>query len=70
MLVGTLGKAFGVNGGYVVASNAIVGYLRETSPIYIYSNPITPGEAEAALVAVDHRRQPGGPAPRSITCAR
>jgi len=53
LLVGTLGKAFGVNGGYVVASKAIVGYLRETSPFYIYSNPITPGEAEAALVAVD-----------------
>ena len=33
--------------------SAIVAYLRETSPIYIYSNPITPGEAEAARVAVD-----------------
>jgi len=53
VLIGTLGKAFGVNGGYVVASAAILGYLRETSPFYIYSNPITPAEAEAALVAVD-----------------
>jgi glycine C-acetyltransferase len=53
VLVGTLGKAFGVNGGYVVASADIVEYLRETSPLYIYSNPITPAEAEAALVAVD-----------------
>ena len=53
LLVGTLGKAFGVNGGYVAASKTIVSYLRETSPFYIYSNPITPGEAEAALVAVD-----------------
>jgi glycine C-acetyltransferase len=53
LLVGTLGKAFGVNGGYVVTSRAIVDYLRETSPFYIYSNPITPGEAEAARVAVD-----------------
>jgi glycine C-acetyltransferase len=60
VLIGTLGKAFGVNGGYVVASNAIVGYLRETSPFYIYSNPITPGEAEAALVAVDHVDGPEG----------
>ena len=54
VLIGTLGKAFGVNGGYVVASAAIIGYLRETSPFYIYSNPITPAEAEAALVAVEH----------------
>jgi glycine C-acetyltransferase len=53
VLIGTLGKAFGVNGGYVAASSAIVSYLRETSPFYIYSNPITPGEAEAARVAVD-----------------
>lgn len=53
LLIGTLGKAFGVNGGYVAASQAIVDYLRETSPFYIYSNPITPSEAEAARAAVD-----------------
>jgi glycine C-acetyltransferase len=48
ILVATLGKAFGVNGGYLVASAPIVAYLKETAPLYIYSNPITPGEAEAA----------------------
>jgi glycine C-acetyltransferase len=48
ILVGTLGKAFGVNGGYVTASRAVIGYLRETSPFYVYSNPIAPGEAAAA----------------------
>ena len=53
VLIGTLGKGFGVNGGYVVAASAIISYLRETSPFYIYSNPITPSEAEAARVAVD-----------------
>jgi glycine C-acetyltransferase len=53
LLVATLGKAIGVNGGYVVGSGAVIDYLRETSPFYIYSNPITPGEAAAALVAVD-----------------
>lgn len=53
LLIGTLGKAFGVNGGYVVASAAVIAYLRETSPFYIYSNPITPGEAAAALTALD-----------------
>jgi glycine C-acetyltransferase len=51
--VGTLGKAFGVNGGYVVSNETLIRYLRETSPTYIYSNPITPGEAAAALRAVD-----------------
>ncbi len=53
VLIGTLGKAFGVNGGYVVAAKPLIAYLRETSPFYIYSNPITPGEAEAARVAVE-----------------
>ena len=49
ILIGTLGKAFGVNGGYVVADAATIAYLRETSPTYIYSNPITPAEAAAAV---------------------
>jgi glycine C-acetyltransferase len=52
ILIGTLGKAFGVNGGYVVADAATIGYLRETSPTYIYSNPITPAEAAAAAESV------------------
>lgn len=53
VLVGTLGKAFGVNGGYVTADAAVIRFLRETSPMYIYSNPITVGEAAAALRAVE-----------------
>jgi len=53
VLVATLGKAFGVNGGYVVGSETLVRFLRETSPFYIYSNPITPGEAAAATKAID-----------------
>jgi len=51
--VATLGKAFGVNGGYVAGDETIIRYLRETSPFYIYSNPITPAEAAAALRAID-----------------
>ena len=53
ILIGTLGKAFGVNGGYLAAGATLIRYLRETSPIYIYSSPITPAEAAAALCAVD-----------------
>jgi glycine C-acetyltransferase len=53
VLIGTLGKAFGVNGGYVVGESVLVDYLREVSPFYVYSNPITPGEAAAAHAAVD-----------------
>ena len=53
LLIATLGKAFGVNGGYVAANATIIEYLRETSPFYVYSNPITPGEAAAAAKAVE-----------------
>ncbi len=53
LLVATLGKALGVNGGYVVARKTIVDFLREKSAFYIYSNPITPGEAAAAVKALE-----------------
>ncbi len=52
ILIGTLGKGFGVNGGYVTGPKGLTDFLRETSPMYIYSNPITPGEAAAAVKAV------------------
>ena len=53
ILVATLGKALGVNGGYVVSDKTVIDYLRETAPFYIYSNPITPGEAAASLKALE-----------------
>ena len=60
ILIGTLGKAFGVNGGYVVSADAILKYFRETSPMYIYSNPITVSEAEAVSKAIDIIDSPEG----------
>jgi glycine C-acetyltransferase len=53
VLIATLGKALGVNGGYVTSNQPVIRFLRETSPMYIYSNPITPAEASAALAALD-----------------
>lgn len=53
ILIATLGKALGVNGGYVAASAPVIEYLRETSPFYIYSNPITPSEAQAAIGSLE-----------------
>ncbi|HLA51286.1 MAG TPA: aminotransferase class I/II-fold pyridoxal phosphate-dependent enzyme [Thermodesulfobacteriota bacterium] len=53
ILVATLGEALGVNGGYVVSTHTIISYLRETAPFYIYSNPITPSEAGAAIKALE-----------------
>jgi glycine C-acetyltransferase len=48
-----MGKGLGVNGGYVVSDAIIIEYLRERAPFYIYSNPFTPGEASAALAALE-----------------
>jgi glycine C-acetyltransferase len=53
VLISTLGKALGVNGGYVVGSRILIDHLREVAPFYVYSNPITPGEAAAAAAALD-----------------
>jgi len=53
ILIGTLGKAFGVNGGYVTTTEQITRYFREKSATYIYSNPITVGEAAAAHKVID-----------------
>jgi glycine C-acetyltransferase len=53
ILIATLGKSLGVNGGYVVASSVVIDYLRETSPFYIYSNPVTPAEAAASMMALN-----------------
>ncbi len=53
ILIGTLGKAFGVNGGYVVADRSVTEFLRQTAPMYIYSNPITVGETNALLKVLD-----------------
>ncbi len=53
ILVATLGKALGVNGGYVVGNESMIRFFRETAPFYIYSNPITSSEALAAIRAVE-----------------
>ncbi len=60
ILVATLGKALGVNGGYIVTKKEIVQYLREKNPFYIYTNPITPSEAAASIAALDLLDSPKG----------
>lgn len=62
ILVGTFGKAFGADGGYVVANQTVVDYFRESSATYIYSNSISPGTAGAALAAVRLLDMPEGKA--------
>jgi glycine C-acetyltransferase len=60
ILVATLGKALGINGGYIASTNTVINYLRETAPFYIYSNPITPAEAKAAVKSLEILDSPHG----------
>lgn len=53
VLIGTLGKGFGADGGYVTANQSIIDYLRESAATYIYSNSISPGCAAAASASLD-----------------
>jgi len=60
VLIGTFGKAFGADGGYVVGSQTIIDYLRESAATYIYSNSISPGTAGAALKSIEFLDSPAG----------
>ncbi len=50
--MGTLSKSFSSCGGYIAASNAIVEYLKYTSPGFVYSVGMPPSNAAAALESV------------------
>jgi glycine C-acetyltransferase len=54
ILTGTLGKALGgASGGYVAARKEIVGWLRQRSRPYLFSNSIAPPVAAATLQVLD-----------------
>ena len=53
VVVGTFGKAFGVNGGFVAASAEIVEAIRQKADTYIYTNPLSSADCAAATAAVD-----------------
>lgn len=51
--VGTFGKAFGVNGGFVAGSEALIEAIRQRSDTYIYTNPLSVADCAAASVALE-----------------
>ncbi len=60
VLVGTLGKGLGADGGYAVGDQVVINYLREAAATYIYSNSVSPGTAAAGSAAIDLLDQPDG----------
>ncbi len=51
--VGTFGKAFGVNGGFVVSSPEVIEAVRQKADTYIYTNPLSAADCAGAKAAVD-----------------
>ena len=53
IVVGTFGKAFGVNGGFVAASEAVIEAVRQKADTYIYTTPLSVADCAAATAAVE-----------------
>lgn len=53
IIVGTFGKAFGVNGGFIAASDTIIETVRQKADTYIYTNPLSVADCAAAIMALE-----------------
>ncbi len=53
IIVGTFGKAFGVNGGFIAASATVSEAIRQKADTYIYTNPLSVADCAAATAALD-----------------
>lgn len=53
IIIGTFGKAFGVNGGFISAGQTIIESVRQKADTYIYTNPLSVADCAAAIKAID-----------------
>jgi glycine C-acetyltransferase len=53
VLIGTFGKAFGVNGGFISGSAELIEAVRQKADTYIYTNPLSVADCAAAIKAID-----------------
>jgi glycine C-acetyltransferase len=60
IVIGTFGKAFGVNGGFIAGSKTLVETVRQKADTYIYTNPLSVADCAAATAAIDICDSPEG----------
>jgi glycine C-acetyltransferase len=53
IVIGTFGKAFSVNGGFIAASETVIEAVRQRADTYIYTNPLSVADCAAAHKAID-----------------
>jgi glycine C-acetyltransferase len=62
VVVGTFGKAFGVNGGFIAGSPTLIEAVRQKADTYIYTNPLSVADCAAAVKALEICDSPEGQA--------